>query len=180
MFNKKKKSNKGFTLVELLVVIAIIGILAVVAVPSLFKNIDKAKVADLEADISAIKSATISYVSDTNKLPKNQGSTKNASDIKKVLNNELDTLSNTYNASYAITSKIAADTAVANILAANEGVIGDIILTITFDTALSDSAVTKLENDLASMTVANGKIVDSNKKIVKVVLMNAPGLGQAQ
>ncbi|HJG95652.1 MAG TPA: prepilin-type N-terminal cleavage/methylation domain-containing protein, partial [Romboutsia timonensis] len=36
MFNKKKNS-KGFTLVELLVVIAIIGILAVVAVPALFK-----------------------------------------------------------------------------------------------------------------------------------------------
>ena len=30
---KKKRNNKGFTLVELLVVIAIIGILAVVAVP---------------------------------------------------------------------------------------------------------------------------------------------------
>ena len=41
---KKKKNNKGFTLVELLVVIAIIGVLAVVAVPSLFKQIDKAKV----------------------------------------------------------------------------------------------------------------------------------------
>ena len=61
----KKKNNKGFTLVELLVVIAIIGILAVVAVPALFKNIEKAKIAELEADISAIKSATLSYYSDT-------------------------------------------------------------------------------------------------------------------
>ena len=41
--NNKKKNNKGFTLVELLVVIAIIGILAVVAVPALFKNIEKGK-----------------------------------------------------------------------------------------------------------------------------------------
>ena len=47
----KKKNNKGFTLVELLVVIAIIGILAVVAVPALFKNIEKGKVAELESVI---------------------------------------------------------------------------------------------------------------------------------
>ena len=64
MFNKNK-NNKGFTLVEILVVIAIIGILAVVAVPSLFKNIEKAKIAELEADISAIKSAALSYYADT-------------------------------------------------------------------------------------------------------------------
>ena len=64
MFNKNK-NNKGFTLVELLVVIAIIGILAVVAVPALFKNIEKAKIAELEADISAIKSAALSYYADT-------------------------------------------------------------------------------------------------------------------
>ena len=73
MFNKNK-NNKGFTLVELLVVIAIIGILAVVAVPALFKNIEKAKIAELEADISAIKSAALSYYSDTSgNLPDNGG-----------------------------------------------------------------------------------------------------------
>lgn len=66
MFDKKK-NNKGFTLVELLVVIAIIGILAVVAVPALFKNIEKAKVADLEADISAIRSAVLSNYADESK-----------------------------------------------------------------------------------------------------------------
>ena len=65
----KKKNQKGFTLVELLVVIAIIGILAVVAVPALFKNINKAKVADLEADYNAIKSATLSYYTDNNTVP---------------------------------------------------------------------------------------------------------------
>ena len=51
----KKKNNKGFTLVELLVVIAIIGILAVVAVPSLFKNVNKAKAAKIEADYQFYK-----------------------------------------------------------------------------------------------------------------------------
>ncbi|WP_243446434.1 type II secretion system protein [Romboutsia weinsteinii] len=65
----KKKNQKGFTLVELLVVIAIIGILAVVAVPALFKNINKAKVADLQADYSAFKSASLSYYTDKNDYP---------------------------------------------------------------------------------------------------------------
>ena len=68
----KNKNNKGFTLVELLVVIAIIGILAVVAVPALFKNIEKAKIADLEADISTLRSAALSYYADTSgNLPDN-------------------------------------------------------------------------------------------------------------
>ena len=65
---KKKKNNKGFTLVELLVVIAIIGILAVVAVPALFKNINKANAADVIADISAIKTGVVSKYADAGAL----------------------------------------------------------------------------------------------------------------
>ena len=64
MFNKNKKNNKGFTLVELLVVIAIMGILAVVAVPSLFKNIEKAKVADVVAYVNAVKTEAMSQYAD--------------------------------------------------------------------------------------------------------------------
>lgn len=60
----KKKNNKGFTLVELLVVIAIIGILAVVAVPSLFKQIDKSKAGDITATIDSIKAAETAYYAD--------------------------------------------------------------------------------------------------------------------
>ena len=60
----KKGNNKGFTLVELLVVIAIIAILAVVAVPSLMKNINKAKVADIVADYSAIKAQVLATYAD--------------------------------------------------------------------------------------------------------------------
>lgn len=64
----KFKSKKGFTLIELLVVISIIGILAVVAVPALFKNIQKSKIADLESDYNAIKSAVLSIYTEGNKL----------------------------------------------------------------------------------------------------------------
>lgn len=76
----KKKNNKGFTLVELLVVIAIIGILAVVAVPALFKNIEKGKVADLESDISALRSAVLSYYTDNSEYPIDPGATSGEND----------------------------------------------------------------------------------------------------
>ena len=67
MFNKKKKNNKGFTLVELLVVIAIIGILAVVAVPSLFKQIDKAKSTQVIANVKALSTEVMTeYASASN------------------------------------------------------------------------------------------------------------------
>ena len=57
---KKKKNNKGFTLVELLVVIAIIGILAVVAVPSLFKQIDKSKATQVVSNLKAAETEVLS------------------------------------------------------------------------------------------------------------------------
>lgn len=69
MINRKKKNNKGFTLVELLVVIAIIGILAVVAVPTLFKQIDKGRVADIHSNVSSIKSAAMAYYADNGTMP---------------------------------------------------------------------------------------------------------------
>ena len=54
------KDNKGFTLVEILVVVAIVGILAMVSVPSLVQNIDKAKVTRIITKYDAFKKSTIS------------------------------------------------------------------------------------------------------------------------
>lgn len=77
-----KKNSKGFTLVELLVVIAIIGILAVVAVPSLMKNIDKGKAADIVAECNAIRTAAITRYADTGTL-----AITSASDLDGYLDN---------------------------------------------------------------------------------------------
>lgn len=74
--NKKLKDKKGFTLVELLVVI---GILAIVSVPALFKNINKVKAADYK------------YIPPTeeNNMVITTFSTNNISDkLKKIIEND--------------------------------------------------------------------------------------------
>ncbi|WP_042278070.1 type IV pilin protein [[Clostridium] dakarense] len=98
MFSKKK-DNKGFTLVELLVVIAIIGILAVVAVPALFKNIEKGKVADLEADISSIRSASLSVYSDTSSYPEGPVTGSGGTEL---IDKELEGLSKPFEGTYSL------------------------------------------------------------------------------
>lgn len=66
-----KKGDSGFTLIELLVVIAIIGILAVVALPALFKNINKSKIAKVESNYNAIKTAELNYYAENNSFESN-------------------------------------------------------------------------------------------------------------
>ena len=161
-----KKNNKGFTLVELLVVIAIIGILAVVAVPALFKNIEKGKVADLESDISAIRSAVLSYYTDNSEYPfdDNNGSEKDGETIvllqkdmseiipsntlnktkeaTKAINSELEGLSFPYEGKYELTAANATSVAKSP---------ETLYLTITTEgsnTTISDSGLDKLEQDL--------------------------------
>lgn len=64
-----RRDQRGFTLVELLVVIAIIGVLAAIVAPSAFKAVDKAKVAKVERDLQAIRSAALAYYVDTGRFP---------------------------------------------------------------------------------------------------------------
>ena len=132
----KKKNNKGFTLVELLVVIAIIGILAVVAVPTLFNNIEKGKVADLEGDISAIKSGALSYYADNSKYPTTNGTT-GTKQVENLLDGEIEGLSNPFNGTYSLTTTATA---------------GELKLVINNMNGLTEKGLDKLIKDLDNTT----------------------------
>ena len=61
LFNRKKKDNKGFTLVELVIVIAILAILVGLLAPQYVKYVEKSRksadVTNIENVVSAIKVA---------------------------------------------------------------------------------------------------------------------------
>jgi prepilin-type N-terminal cleavage/methylation domain-containing protein len=55
MMLNARRADLGFTLLEVLVVIIIVGVLAAVALPSLFRNIERARAAEAIATIGIIK-----------------------------------------------------------------------------------------------------------------------------
>ncbi|MFH1515255.1 MAG: type II secretion system protein [bacterium] len=59
-----RQCNKGFTLIELLVVITIIGILASIALPNYIKAKDKAREAEVKANVHTIQIALERYATD--------------------------------------------------------------------------------------------------------------------
>ena len=168
MFSKKK-NNKGFTLVELLVVIAIIGVLAVVALPALFKNIEKSKVASLEADISALKSASMSYVASNNTYPTGI-SGEGLSTISGILNaygDELENLSNPFDATYTLKSSNTGDLTLKVDLGNNK----------TF----SIKSLEKLYSDLGSALTLVGDTeptgtFEAGSQTITIKIMNANGV----
>jgi len=62
---KRRKGEKGFTLVELMVVVAIVGILAAIAIPNLFNIKDKATWGTAKANVDVVRSALASYMVDS-------------------------------------------------------------------------------------------------------------------
>ena len=55
------RGEEGFTLVELMIVIAIIGVLAAIAIPSFLSYQLKSKTAEAKTNLSAIKTASLSF-----------------------------------------------------------------------------------------------------------------------
>ncbi len=65
----RSTGSRGFTLIELLVVITIIGILAAIALPNYIKAKDKAKEAEVKANLHTIQIALERYMTDNNEYP---------------------------------------------------------------------------------------------------------------
>jgi general secretion pathway protein G len=61
--------RRAFTLIELIVVIAVIGILAAIVAPNAFRAIEKGKLAKVESDSKAIKTAAFAMYADTGRWP---------------------------------------------------------------------------------------------------------------
>src|SRR6218665_3981657 len=62
-------TRQGFTLLEILVVIVVIAVLATFVAPSLFRNVDDAKVATARAQIESLMTALDTYRLDQGRYP---------------------------------------------------------------------------------------------------------------
>lgn len=65
----KAQMQKGFTLIELMIVVAIIGILAAVALPAYQDYTTRAKISEVNLQVSACKNAVSEFLQANNAFP---------------------------------------------------------------------------------------------------------------
>src|SRR5699024_10118376 len=116
------------------------------------KNIEKGKVADLESDISAIRSAALSVYADTSEMPEQDDILTGTEEICA----EIEGLSNPFKATSYATSM---DTDNPN----------NLILTIEMPNQISVSGMKKLKLDLGDKLKEDGT---SSSDTVNVILMS--------
>ncbi|WP_156820140.1 type IV pilin protein [Synechococcus sp. PCC 7336] len=68
---KMLKDAKGFTLIELLVVIVIVGVLSAVAVPTFLNQVRRARIAEAQAGLDVVGTASEIYRFDNGSYPSN-------------------------------------------------------------------------------------------------------------
>ena len=71
MASRKRRNQSGFTLIELLISVAIIGIIAVIAIPSMLDAIDRGKQKRTMGDIRSVSMAVETYSVDFSRYPRN-------------------------------------------------------------------------------------------------------------
>jgi type II secretion system protein G len=73
MMAHRERHQRGFTLIEVLVVTVVIGVIAAIAISSLFGAYHRAKQRATMADMRTISRAIETYTVDTNMLPDDSG-----------------------------------------------------------------------------------------------------------
>jgi len=69
MNQRRRRSQRGVTLIEMMVVVIIIGLFAALVAPQLFKNVGKSKRTAAHAQIENFMTALVSYNGDVGAFP---------------------------------------------------------------------------------------------------------------